>query len=164
MIQTLSVTEAARHFAEYINRAAYRGECFVLVRGNKPVAELRPLPMGKRLAELPALLASLPHLTPDEATQFVDDLRTARAELAAVGNIIERNGLWLAATCITHGLTCLVTGILAVPPDILFISQPLSPMALKHAHWCESGKPSVHFLSAYHMRVLGPLLLKLHPY
>lgn len=46
MGQTLSVTEAARHFAEYINRVAYRGESFVLVRGNKPVAELRPLPMG----------------------------------------------------------------------------------------------------------------------
>lgn len=82
MVQTLSVTEAARHFAEYINRVAYRGECFVLVRGNKPVAELRPLPMGKRLAELPALLASLPHLAPEEAAQFADDLGAARAELA----------------------------------------------------------------------------------
>ena len=84
MAQTLSVTEAARHFAEYINRVAYRGESFVLVRGNKPVAELRPLPMGNRLAELPALLASLPHLTPDEAAQFADDLDAARAELARV--------------------------------------------------------------------------------
>lgn len=84
MTQTLSVTEMARHFAEYINRVAYRGECFVLVRGNKPVAELRPLPVGKRLAELPALLASLPHLAPDEATQLADDLRAARAELARV--------------------------------------------------------------------------------
>ena len=52
MVQTLSVTEVARHFAEYINRVSYRGECFVLVRGNKPVAELRPLPAGKRLLEL----------------------------------------------------------------------------------------------------------------
>ena len=84
MGQTLSVTEAARHFAEYIDRVVYRGESFVLVRGNKPVAELRPFPMGNRLAELPALLASLPHLTPDEAAQFADDLEAARAELARV--------------------------------------------------------------------------------
>ena len=63
MAQALSVTEIARHFAEYINRVAYRGESFVLVRGNKPMAELRPLPTGKQLAELPALLASLPHLS-----------------------------------------------------------------------------------------------------
>ena len=82
MVQTLSVTEVARHFAEYINRVAYRGESFVLVRGNKPMAELRPLPAGKRLAELPALLASLPHLSPAEATQLSDDLTAAREALA----------------------------------------------------------------------------------
>jgi antitoxin (DNA-binding transcriptional repressor) of toxin-antitoxin stability system len=84
MPQTLSVTEIARHFAEYINRVAYRGECFVLVRGNKPIAELRPLPVGKRLAELPALLASLPHLSSTEAAQFAADLTAAREELARV--------------------------------------------------------------------------------
>jgi antitoxin (DNA-binding transcriptional repressor) of toxin-antitoxin stability system len=82
MSQTLSVTEVARHFAEYINRVAHRGECFVLVRGNKPIAELRPLPVGKRLAELPALLASLPHLSETEAAQFAEDLTTARETLA----------------------------------------------------------------------------------
>jgi antitoxin (DNA-binding transcriptional repressor) of toxin-antitoxin stability system len=74
----------ARHFAEYINRVAYRGECFVLVRGNKPIAELRPLPVGKRLAELPALLASLPHLSAIDAEQFAEDLTSAREALARV--------------------------------------------------------------------------------
>ena len=82
MAQTLTVTEVARNFAEYINRVSYRGENFVLVRGNKPVAELRPVPTGKKLAELRSLLASLPHLSPTEATQLADDLATARAELA----------------------------------------------------------------------------------
>ena len=82
MPQTLTVTEVARHFAEYINRVAYRGESFVLIRGNKPIAELRPLPIGKRLADLPALCASLPHLSPVEAEQFGEDLAAAREELA----------------------------------------------------------------------------------
>ncbi|MGE3537923.1 MAG: type II toxin-antitoxin system Phd/YefM family antitoxin [Candidatus Tectimicrobiota bacterium] len=82
MSQTLTVTEVARHFAEYINRVAYRGECFVLVRGNKPMAELRPLPAGKKLAELPALCASLPHLSVTEAGQLADDLTAAREALA----------------------------------------------------------------------------------
>ena len=82
MVKTLSVTEVARHFAEYINRVAYRGERFVLVRGNKPMAELRPLSTGKRLAELPALLASLPRLSSAEATQLADDLTAAREALA----------------------------------------------------------------------------------
>lgn len=81
MAQILSVTEAARHFAKYINRVAYRGESFVLVRGNKPMAELCPLPTRKRLAELPALLASLPRLSSAEAARFADDLTTARETL-----------------------------------------------------------------------------------
>lgn len=82
MAQTLSVTEIVRNFADYISRVAYSGESFILMRGNRPMAELRPLPVGKRLAELPALLASLPRLSPSEATQFADDLTAAREELA----------------------------------------------------------------------------------
>ncbi len=82
MSQTLTVTEVARHFAEYINRVAYRGECFVLMRGNKPIAELRPLPVGKRLAELPTLCAALPPLSATEAAQLADDLTAAREALA----------------------------------------------------------------------------------
>ena len=84
MSQILTVTEVARHFAEYINRVAYRGECFILVRGNKPIAELRPLPAGKRLADLPALWASLPHLSATDAAQFAADLTAAREALAHV--------------------------------------------------------------------------------
>jgi antitoxin (DNA-binding transcriptional repressor) of toxin-antitoxin stability system len=82
MSQTLTVTEVARHFAEYINRVAHRGESFVLVQGNKPIAELRPLPTGKRLAELPALCASLPPLSAMEAAQLAEDIVAAREALA----------------------------------------------------------------------------------
>jgi len=82
MIQTLTSTEVARHFADYLNRVAYRHESFVVVRGNKPVAELRPLPTGRKLGELPSLFASLPHMSADEAGAFADDLDSARDELA----------------------------------------------------------------------------------
>ena len=78
----ITVTEIARHFADYINRVAYRRESFTLVRGSKPLAELRPLPAGKRLSELPALFASLPHLSASEATEFGKDLAAAREDLA----------------------------------------------------------------------------------
>jgi antitoxin (DNA-binding transcriptional repressor) of toxin-antitoxin stability system len=77
----VTVTEIARHFADYVNRVAYRRESFTLVRGKKPLAELRPLPAGKRLSELPALFASLPRLSPSEAADFADDLSSAQAEL-----------------------------------------------------------------------------------
>ena len=82
MSETLTVTEVVRHFAEYVNRVAYRHESFVLVRGKKPIAELRPLPAGKRLAELPGLLAALPPLSAAEAGEFADDLDAARKELS----------------------------------------------------------------------------------
>jgi len=58
-----------------------RRESFVLMRGNKPIAELRPLPTGKRLAELPGLFTALPRLSAAEAGHFADDLDEARAAL-----------------------------------------------------------------------------------
>lgn len=76
-----TVTDVIRNFADYINRVAYRGERFVLIRGGRPVAELGPVPVGTRLGELPELLASLPRLKPEEAEAFSEDLDTARAEL-----------------------------------------------------------------------------------
>ena len=82
--RTLSVTEMARNFARYINRVAFRGERFVLTRGDRPVAEIGPVPEGKRLRELPDLLASLPRLSAADAARFADDLDRARAELAAL--------------------------------------------------------------------------------
>jgi antitoxin (DNA-binding transcriptional repressor) of toxin-antitoxin stability system len=80
MHEIRSVTEVARHFADYINQVVCRGERFVLVRGNKPVAELGPLSARKRLAELPDLLGSLPKLSEAEAKEFADDLISARPD------------------------------------------------------------------------------------
>lgn len=76
-----SVTEVARNFADYINRVAFRGERFVLMRGKKAVAELRPVSSGKRLGELPDLLASLPRLDPAEAEKVAAHLERVRAEI-----------------------------------------------------------------------------------
>lgn len=81
MPSPLSVTDAARNFAEYINRVAYRGERFVLMRGRKAVAELRPLAAGRRLGELPALLADLPKLSPEDAESLAADIHAARSAL-----------------------------------------------------------------------------------
>ncbi len=75
-----------RGFSEYVNRVAYRGERFILLRGRKPVAELRPIPAGRLLGELDAMLRSLPRLTPDEAEDFATDIDAARAELPKQGS------------------------------------------------------------------------------
>lgn len=76
-----TVTEVLRNFSDYINRVAYRGERFVLLRGGRPVAELTPLPSGTRLGDLPDLLESLPRLSPEEAEAFAGDLDRARDEI-----------------------------------------------------------------------------------
>ena len=78
---SLSVTDMARNFSEYINRVAYRGERFVLVRGGREVAELKPVPKGRRLAELADLLKTSSGLTPSEADGFGRDLEDVRAEM-----------------------------------------------------------------------------------
>ncbi len=79
-----TVTEVARNFAEYVNRVAFAGERFTLTRGGSPVAELVPVPRGMRLADLPELLASLPHLGEVDATAFAADLDDARDALRDV--------------------------------------------------------------------------------
>ncbi|MGD0998802.1 MAG: hypothetical protein ABR941_10875 [Thermoleophilia bacterium] len=80
----VTVTQVARNFADYVNRVAYRRESFTLLRGKKPLAELRPLPTGARLAELPSLIASLPRLSAAEAGDFADDVAAAQGELGEV--------------------------------------------------------------------------------
>jgi antitoxin (DNA-binding transcriptional repressor) of toxin-antitoxin stability system len=83
MAKTISVTEVLRNFADYINRVAYRGERFVLMRGGRPVAELSPVPTGTRLGELPSLLASLPRLRQDDADALSLEVEAARRDLEA---------------------------------------------------------------------------------
>ena len=84
----LTVTEAVRHFSDYISRVAYRRESFVLHKGKKPVAELRPLPSGRRLGDLPAILRSVPHLSSEDAALFAADLDAARTNLPN-GNLVD---------------------------------------------------------------------------
>ncbi|NQT53622.1 hypothetical protein HQ576_16310 [bacterium] len=79
----LTVTELVRNFSDYVNRVAYQGESFTLVRGRKSVAELRPTPAGRRLSDLPEIVRGLPRLTGDEARAFARDLDAARDALSS---------------------------------------------------------------------------------
>jgi hypothetical protein len=81
----LSVTEMVRGFSDYVNRVAYRRERFILLKGRKPVAELRPVPVGRLLGELEEVLCGLPTLSAAEAADFEADLEAARAELQREG-------------------------------------------------------------------------------
>jgi antitoxin (DNA-binding transcriptional repressor) of toxin-antitoxin stability system len=75
---TISVTEAARNFADFVNRAHCQRQSFVLLKNGVPVARL--VPVGElvcRGSDLAEALAGI-ELTPAEARAWQRDLKTAR--------------------------------------------------------------------------------------
>jgi antitoxin (DNA-binding transcriptional repressor) of toxin-antitoxin stability system len=79
----ISVTEAARNFADCVNRAHYQNITFVLLKNGSPVARLVPddekVCVGRDLVE--ALAKT--QLPEDEARAWHRDLRAARKTLKA---------------------------------------------------------------------------------
>ena len=80
---SITVTEAARNFADCVNRAHYQDVTFVLWKNGKPVARLSPerekVCTGRALA---AAIAKSP-LSEPEAKAWNRDLRAARRSLKA---------------------------------------------------------------------------------
>jgi antitoxin (DNA-binding transcriptional repressor) of toxin-antitoxin stability system len=80
---TISVTDAARNFADCVNRAHYQNVTFVLLKNGSPVARLVPdnekVCIGRNLAEALAKTG----LSEDEARAWRRDLQTARKTLKA---------------------------------------------------------------------------------
>ena len=72
----VSTTWAARHLGECLARVRHTGDVYVLLKNDKPVAELVPLPGARRatLGELWDALASVPV---DEG--FASDLESVNA-------------------------------------------------------------------------------------
>ncbi len=84
MDTTLTVTEAARNFADVVNRAYYRHEATTLLKNGKPVARVVPVaPAMKTGKQIAAEMAAdpRPRLGLKEAEAFEADLLKARAEL-----------------------------------------------------------------------------------
>ena len=80
---TISVTDAARNFADCVNRAHYQNVTFVLIKNGSPVARLVPdserVCTGRDLAE--ALAGT--ELPAEEAASWHRDLRASRKILKA---------------------------------------------------------------------------------
>jgi antitoxin (DNA-binding transcriptional repressor) of toxin-antitoxin stability system len=80
---SISVTEAARNFADCVNRAHYQKVTFVLLKNGKPFARLVPdnerVCVGRELADA---LANT-ELSQSEARAWLRDLRAARKTLSA---------------------------------------------------------------------------------
>jgi prevent-host-death family protein len=74
----ISVTEAARNFAECVNRVRYQNVTFVLLKNGLPVARL--VPEKKKTGSVRKLAAALREfdLSPEEARAWRRDLLAAR--------------------------------------------------------------------------------------
>lgn len=83
---SISVTEAARNFADCVNRAHYQNVTFVLLKNGEPFARLMPdsvrVCVGRDLAEALAK-ADLPE---NEAKAWRRDLQAARKALKTPAN------------------------------------------------------------------------------
>ncbi|MFM2199621.1 MAG: Antitoxin Phd YefM, type toxin-antitoxin system [Verrucomicrobiota bacterium] len=82
MERTMTVTEAARHFADLLNRTYYRGESTVLVRSGEPVAMV--VPVGGSVVTGRDWLTRwrvMPHLEVADADDFAVDIESARENL-----------------------------------------------------------------------------------
>lgn len=81
MKETITVTEAARNFAECVNRAHYQNVTFVLLKNGVPFAQIMPAEEKKSTGrELAEALAKTP-LSSREAARWVRDLKEARKAL-----------------------------------------------------------------------------------
>lgn len=81
MKRTISVTDAARNFADCINRAHYQNVTFVLLKGGSPVARI--VPDNEKVctgADLASVLAGV-KLSGEEASIWRHDLHDARGRL-----------------------------------------------------------------------------------
>jgi len=78
---TISVTEAARNFADCVNRAHYQNVTFILLKNGSPVARLVPDGEKVSLAGDLADALSKVELPADEAKTWSRDLRKARKAL-----------------------------------------------------------------------------------
>jgi len=78
--QSISITEAARNFSDFVNRVAYRGERFFLIRGKRRVASLSPVGDVCSVFELERALGDIPRLDPAECSGWLSDLEQLRRE------------------------------------------------------------------------------------
>jgi len=80
---TITVTEAARNFADCVNRAHYQNVTFVLLKNGSPVARL--VPDSERVctgSDLAPVLAEA-ELSHDEARAWRRDVEAARKTVKA---------------------------------------------------------------------------------
>lgn len=76
MEKRISATRAVRDFSEVLNTIKFKGAHYIIERGGKPIATMKPIDEKtdfKTLGELKALLKKLPRLE-EELDSFAADI------------------------------------------------------------------------------------------
>ncbi|MDF1754785.1 MAG: hypothetical protein P1U89_18510 [Verrucomicrobiales bacterium] len=79
-MKEVTVTDLARSLSDYLNRATYRQEEFLIMRGGKAVATLSPVPTGVKVSDLKHVLGGLPSVGSNDLENFGADLEEVRQE------------------------------------------------------------------------------------
>jgi len=80
MEKRISATRAVRDFSEVLNTIKFKGIQYIIERGGKPIASMKPIgeePDFKTLDDLEVLLKKLPRLS-EELDAFAADLEDIR--------------------------------------------------------------------------------------
>lgn len=80
-MKTVTVTEAARNFSDFVSRVHYRGESALLVKGGRPMVKVTPARRANTGRDLAKIWSKMPHLNHKEADAFGRDLESAREKL-----------------------------------------------------------------------------------
>ena len=93
MEKHISATRAVREFSEVLNTIKFKGAHYIIERGGKPVASMKPINENAdsmTLGDLKALLKKLPRLD-EELDSFSADLEDVWKDqpLMAMGNVWE---------------------------------------------------------------------------
>jgi antitoxin (DNA-binding transcriptional repressor) of toxin-antitoxin stability system len=84
--KTITVTDAARNFADCVNRAHYQNVTFVLLKGGSPVARLVPDSQKVCTGRDLATAVASAKVSREEADAWRRDLQNARSLLKPVKN------------------------------------------------------------------------------
>ena len=79
--RTITVTEAARNFADCVNRAYYQHTSFVLLKNGKPVARILPESEKQCTGRQLVIALAEVELLPEEARGWGRDIKEARKNL-----------------------------------------------------------------------------------
>jgi prevent-host-death family protein len=80
-MKTLTVTEAARNFSDFVSRVHYRSESTLLVKGGRPMVKVIPASRAKTGLELADIWPQVAHLSVAEAEAFGLELTASRRRL-----------------------------------------------------------------------------------